>query len=112
AEFGASPEDAAVVQAFARNHGLTVGRVDLARRSITLRGSAQAMQSAFSVKLTAYRTTDGVRYRQRQGGVMVPENVRRVIEGVFGLDDRPQARPHFRIRSASDKFNAHATASS
>jgi kumamolisin len=111
-EFGASPQDAAVVEAFARDHGLTVGQVDLARRSITLRGQAQAMQDAFSVKLTAYRTADRVRYRQREGGVKVPPDVQRVVEGVFGLDDRPQARPHFRSRSGSGTFKRHAAGSS
>ena len=38
--FGASAEDAAVVKDFAREHGLAVGEVNLARRSITLRGTA------------------------------------------------------------------------
>src|SRR5262245_24409198 len=41
AQFGASRNDADVIKAFARDHGLSVGEVDLARRSITLRGPAQ-----------------------------------------------------------------------
>src|SRR5262249_9612060 len=68
-KFGASEADADVVKDFARTHGLSVGEVDLGRRSMTLRGKADAMQKAFSVKLTAYRTPDKIRYRQRQGGV-------------------------------------------
>jgi kumamolisin len=112
AQFGASAADAEVVKEFAREHGLTVGQVDLARRSITISGPAEAMQKAFSVKLTAYRTRDSVRYRQREGGVMVPPKVKGVIEGVFGLDDRPQARPHFRKRGGSGKFKSRASGGS
>jgi kumamolisin len=108
--FGASAEDAAVVKDFAREHGLAVGELNLARRSITLRGTAAAMQKAFGVVLTAYRTRDQVRFRQRKGGVKVPAKVQSVIEGVFGLDDRPQARPHFRARSGGGRFKARAAA--
>jgi kumamolisin len=112
--FGASAKDAAVVEEFAREHGLSVGRIDLGRRSITLRGTAQAMQDAFRVKLAAYRTPDRVRYRQRQGGISVPPAVHRVVEGVFGLDDRPQARPHFRLlrRRLGGRRTPHAAGTS
>jgi kumamolisin len=108
--FGASAEDAAIVKDFAREYGLAVGEVDLARRSIVLHGTAAAMQKAFGVKLTAYRTRDQVRFRQRKGGVKAPAKVQSVIEGVFGLDDRPQAHPHFRARQGSGRFKAHAAA--
>jgi len=36
-------------------------------------------------------------YRGRTGHIHVPEDLAPIIEGVFGLDDRPQARPHVRF---------------
>src|SRR5207237_142910 len=37
-------------------------------------------------------------YRGRTGSLTIPVELSGVIEGVFGLDDRPQVQPHFRIR--------------
>src|SRR5205823_189509 len=42
----------------------------------------------------------GGTYRGRVGTVHVPDDIAAIVEGVFGLDDRPQARPQVR-RSAS-----------
>jgi hypothetical protein len=35
-------------------------------------------------------------YRGRTGPVHLPDELHGKVEGVFGLDDRQQARPHFR----------------
>ena len=29
---------------------------------------------------------------------MIPADLEGIVVGVFGLDNRPQARPHFRVR--------------
>jgi kumamolisin len=94
---GASAADARVVESFAHDAGLTVLEVSLPRRSIVLRGTAAAMQKAFSVTLQSVETTSGT-FRQRTGDVHVPPALARIVTGVFGLDDRPQAKPHFRRR--------------
>jgi kumamolisin len=93
----ASPADARAVESFAHDAGLTVLEVSLPRRSIVLRGTAAAMQKAFKVTLQSVETTSGT-FRQRTGEVHVPPALVGIVTGVFGLDDRPQAKPHFRRR--------------
>jgi kumamolisin len=91
AAHGASPDDVARVAAFAEAHGLHVGAVHEARRTVTLSGSVAALSRAFDVELQRWRR-DGTSFRGRTGAVHVPVGLGDVIEGVFGLDDRPQAR--------------------
>jgi kumamolisin len=93
----ASPDDARVVEQFAHDSGLTVAEVSLPRRTIVLRGPAAAMQKAFGVTLQRVTTPEGT-FRQRTGSVTVPGSLTDIVTGVFGLDDRPQARTQFRVR--------------
>jgi kumamolisin len=95
--YGARPEDVAAVEAFAARHGLDVSNPSLARRTVTLTGPASAFGLAFEVELAQSITGDGVAYRARAGAISVPAPLERIVEGVFGLDDRPQALPHFRL---------------
>jgi kumamolisin len=94
---GADPEDMRKVVRFARAHDLRpVGR-DLGARILHLRGTIGAFRRAFRVPLFLYRHAGGV-YRGRTGAIYVPEHLYGIVTGVFGLDNRPQARPHFRQR--------------
>src|SRR5262249_38069391 len=56
-------------------------------------GTAEAVSSAFDVKLIHYSSPSG-HYRGRLGPVHVPASIAGAIEGIFGLDNRRQARPH------------------
>ncbi len=98
-EFGADPKDAAAVAEFAAANGLTVVSQDLARRTLLLSGTVAQFNRAFGVKMQRYRYEVGT-YRGRTGSVYVPEEMSGVIEGVFGLDNRPQASTHFRTAPA------------
>ena len=95
---GASAADARRIERFAHDHGLTVVEVSLPRRTVVLRGPAGAMQRAFGVTLETWRGEGGRAFRHRAGEVTVPGDLAAIVTGVFGLDDRPQARPHFRRR--------------
>ena len=95
-QYGASREDIALVEAFAHEHDLTVNEASAARRSVQLRGTVAQLEAAFGVSLSLYQT-QGVTFRGRSGPVHLPTELKGVVEGVFGLDDRPQARPQFRI---------------
>jgi len=95
AKHGADPEDIAKIDAFAHEHGLDVGAVNLAGRTVVLSGTVQAMSEAFNVTLQMYNHPSGA-YRGRTGPVEIPGELEGVIQGVFGLDNRPQARPHMR----------------
>jgi len=58
-------------------------------------------------------TSDGT-YRGRTGAIHLPPELDGIVEAVLGLDNRPQAKPHFRIRSGADsplKTRARASSS-
>src|SRR5260221_5051306 len=89
----ASPDDLAKVEEFARNHDLTIVETDPVGRRVVLAGTAAAMSAAFATELQRYEYPGGT-YRGRTGPLHIPNELDQIIVGVFGLDDRPQARPH------------------
>ena len=100
--FGASAEDVAKVRQFARNNGLRVARVNRPARTVELTGTTAQMSAAFGVEFRLFLTPLGV-IRGRTGPVHVPRWLAPSVRGVFGLDTRRQARPHFRIRPGSSR---------
>ncbi len=106
-DYGASPDDIAKVKAFAAAHGLTVVRADPAARSVLLSGTVEQFQNAFEVKLEKYQHHSAGEFRGRTGAVNVPDDLHDVVEAVLGLDNRPQARPHFRIRPPFRSARTH-----
>ncbi len=99
AAHGASDADVEAVKSFAAAHGLTVGEVNRGRRSVALSGTVRAMGDAFGVTLGDYRSMTGARFHAPEGDLSLPAELGGVVTGVFGLDQRPQAQPHFRPRS-------------
>jgi kumamolisin len=97
AQRGADPADVAALEAFAHDHGLSVGEVNLCARSVKLTGTIAALSAAFRCPLKIYKVGTQ-KFRGRTGSLSAPANVARLIEGVFGLDNRPAARAHFRQR--------------
>ena len=98
----ADPAAITLVRAFAREFELKVepDPTSVARRTIRLTGTAADMQQAFGVVLEQ-KTIDGVEYRVREGGIHLPASLIDAVVAVIGLDNRPQAKPHFRIRRPS-----------
>jgi kumamolisin len=94
---GADADSIARVESFAREHRLTVKEKSPARRTVILSGTVTAMNQAFGVELKQYEHPSG-NYRGRTGAIQLPVELQDVVEGVFGLDNRPQAKPHFRRR--------------
>ncbi len=92
---GASAEDVAKIEQFARDHDLTIVEENPAARKVVLAGTASALSSAFATELHIYESPGG-RYRGRTGPLHVPTSLDDIVQGVFGLDDRPQASPHLR----------------
>ncbi len=106
-QHGADPNSISRVEAFAREHKLTVKEKSAARRTVILSGTVAAMNEAFGVELKEYQHPNG-NYRGRTGPVHIPVELQDVIEGVFGLDNRPQAKPHFRRRHKRAGARANA----
>src|SRR5579859_3780923 len=99
--YGADPADASLVAQVLRTYGLTVTEYHLASRRLKVSGTIAAMSSAFGTTLTAVTSAhpDGsgdVQHRYRTGSLSVPAPLSGIITAVFGLDDRPAARPQFR----------------
>lgn len=98
--YGANPKDVQKVEAFAHAHNLTVMQVSLPRRTVVLAGTVAQLSEAFGVQMALYEH-EGRTYRGRSGEVTVPAELDGVVQGVFGLDNRRQARPHMRRKQAS-----------
>ncbi len=106
---GASDSDLNAVGAFAAAHGLTVLTRHPARSTITLAGTVQQMNAAFGVQLWQFEHAGGT-YRGLHGPVLVPTELADCVVAVLGLDNRPQARPHFRIRTGPKPRRSRAAA--
>jgi len=96
------PDAVKRVKAFAKEYNLKVESdpTSALRRTIQLTGTAGDMQKAFGVELNQ-KTIDGTEYRVREGGIHIPASLEGVVKAVLGLDNRPQAQPHFRLHKHS-----------
>jgi kumamolisin len=97
ARYGADPEDVEQIEAFARAHSLTISAVNLGARTVTMAGTVADFSRAFRVRLAHYQYAGGT-YRGRTGPVFVPSNLKDVVQAVLGLDNRPEAHAHPRLR--------------
>jgi kumamolisin len=89
--YGADPADLHKVGDFALSNRLTVAGSDAARRTVLLTGTVADMSRAFGTELRLYRSGHRT-FRGRTGPLWIPANLDGIIEGVFGFDQRPQAR--------------------
>jgi kumamolisin len=68
---------------------------------VVLSGTVANFQDAFGVTLENYEHAEGS-YRGREGVITLPPELKDVVQAVMGLDNRPQARAHFRgVRRAA-----------
>jgi kumamolisin len=98
--YGAAAEDVEAIQRAVAGSGVQVGEVNLARRSVRLSGPIGALGRLFGVQLTVFEGPQG-RFRGRVGSLRLPPGLEDRVIGVFGLDRRPQVRPHFRVAQTS-----------
>ena len=94
ANYGSDPADLEKVEAFAKAHNLVVVESSPARRSVFISGTAANFAKAFGSTIEQYEH-DGGTYRGRSGALTVPADLAPIVEGVFGIDNRPVAKPHF-----------------
>jgi kumamolisin len=106
---GASAADVEKVRAFAAEYGLQALNEDRAARTVKLAGTVKAFNEAFGANLRSYEHASGT-FRCRTGNLTIPRDLDGVIEGVFGLDNRPQAHTHFRLRKQQPGVRAQAAA--
>jgi kumamolisin len=99
--YGAGEKDLALVKKFAEEHNLSVVRESPARRTVIVSGTVADFNRAFGVSLNVYAYANGT-YRGREGSIRIPAELSTVVEGVFGLDNRPVARRHHLRPRAAD----------
>ena len=99
--YGADPADADLVGATLTALGIRVLGTDLASRRIRIAGTLANLGRVFGTSLSA-ASIDGIAapHRIRSGGLSIPAQLDGVVTAVLGLDNRPQARPQYRISSA------------
>jgi kumamolisin len=107
---GADPADLAAVGKFAADNGLGIVQQHAARRTVVLSGTVAQFNAAFNVRLQMMEH-DSCCYRGRTGAIEIPAELDGIIEAVLGLDSRPQAAPHFRIRRPVGNVKWRAAAS-
>jgi kumamolisin len=110
---GADPADLEKIKQFAHEFNLKVRETgtELARRTVVLSGTVGNFQKAFNVELKEYSHPRG-NFRGRVGAINVPTEYSDIIRGVFGLDNRPQADPHFRRMTPDKHHKTHTPANS
>ena len=97
---GASAEDIEQVRSVLTGLGLSVTSVHEASRRVKVAGALGELSAAFGTSVRLVRS-GGTTHRYREGGLYLPQSLSGVVEAVLGLDDRPQARPHFRAAAAA-----------
>jgi len=106
----ADPASLKLISAFAKEFNLKVedDPTSAIRRTVRLTGAAADIKKAFGVELHQ-KTIDGTEFRVREGAVHLPESLIGSVLAVLGLDNRPQANPHYRVHKihAADSATAH-----
>lgn len=99
---GADPVEFEQVRGHLEQAGLRVVLADPGSRRIQVEGTVGRLAEVFGATLHRAGTRAGSRepehFRYRTGALTVPEAIAPATVAVLGLDTRPQARAHFRIR--------------
>ena len=96
---GARPDELARIETYAAEHGLVVADFDAGRRLVRIAGTVEAHCQAFRTRLDRYQIAHG-EHRGRSGPLYIGDDIADLVLGIFGLDDRPQARPQCRVAAA------------
>jgi len=91
------------VSAFAAAHGLRVVESSRARHDVILEGTAQALNDAFGVQLHTYGYGNG-EYRAHDEAIVLPAELRDLVEGVLGLDNVPLHQPRLATGGATQQL--------
>ena len=105
---GADPAQLEAVRTELERLGLRVVHADAGSRRVRVEGSVARLSEVFGVELHSARRAaasssaagDAGEFRYRTGELTLPEPIREATVAVLGLDTRPQARAHFRLRRA------------
>ena len=105
-QHGTDPADIDFLRIVLAPHGLQVTEADPGSRRVKVEGSLAALSETFGAELSLVRTPQPgsgqtAEHRYRQGALRIPAELNGIVLAVLGLDNRPQARPHFRRAPAA-----------
>jgi kumamolisin len=92
----ASDTDVEAVRAAMARRGFDVLRTHAASGRVQVAGRLGDLAQLFGAHVQRVRDA-GVEHRHREGSLTVPDELDGVVTAVLGLDNRPQARPNFRV---------------
>jgi kumamolisin len=100
--YGTDPADVDRVREVLAGYGLEVTSAHPGSRRVKVTGTAAQLTRAFGTTLRRVSSPglvgEGlVEHRYREGRLMVPAGLEGIVLAVLGLDNRPQASPHFRL---------------
>jgi kumamolisin len=99
-QHGAKQEDFDKIEHFAQEHDLMVVHRSAAERSLVLKGKLGDLLAAFHADVQIYHHATGT-YRGRKGEITLPEELSKIVTGVFGFDTRPKHRAPHRQKNAT-----------
>ncbi|HUY24575.1 MAG TPA: S53 family peptidase [Candidatus Saccharimonadales bacterium] len=105
---GADSVDVASLRDWCQGAGLELLAVAADRRTATVQGSLGRLGDLFGVELRR-RMFGGREYRSVTGPISLPSDLAGRVVAVLGLDTRPMAAPHFRVRSAATPVRSAAS---
>ncbi len=105
-QHGTDPADIDFLRIVLAPHGLRVTEADPGARRVKVEGSLAALSETFGADLKLVRSPrpgpgQPAGHRYREGALRIPAELNGIVLAVLGLDDRPQARPHFRWAPAA-----------
>ena len=106
-QHGTDPADIDFLRIVLAQYGLQVTEADPGARQVKVEGSLAALSETFGAELSMVRTPQPspgqplAEHRYRQGALRIPAELNGIVLAVLGLDNRPQARPHFRRAPAA-----------
>ena len=105
-KFGTRGAAASKVTKCLKKFGLEAEVASLLTRSMRVSGTAEAMEAAFKPNWAIMRSPSLGAYRGRQGTIHIPAELKGIVTGVFGLDQRRTAHR----KSAGTVSVSHGTA--
>jgi kumamolisin len=98
---GTDPADLDRVREVLSGYGLEITSADAGSRRVKVAGPVSALSQAFGTSLrrvsSPFPGGGRVEHRYREGRLQVPAALEGIVVAVLGLDNRPQARAHFRV---------------
>ena len=103
-QHGTDPADLDLIATVLARHGLEVTEPDPGARRVKAAGTIAALAETFGAQLRRVRSPypggGMTEHRYREGPLRIPAELEGIVLAVLGLDDRPQARAHYRRAAA------------